>query len=170
MCRGCWWGLTAVIRTLEARLRPVLRDVVRKGPRISEQPGRCGQRQGGAVIMSAGRTPRIASASILGSLAGPGAARVPTAGACGAGSVPGAGERSAIRRHFVGSGRAGPVPRRTVPSPADSARVMLRGWKAAGPARVPAWRIPHQRLAALAPRVDRRLSIQCATRIARLQV
>ena len=63
-------------------------------PQVTTPPGRApeprdgmvrrGQRQPGAVIMSAGRAPRIASASI--------SARVLAAGAGGVRSVPGTGE------------------------------------------------------------------------------
>ena len=61
---------------------------------------RRGQHQRGVVIISAGSAPRIASALIPGSLAGPGAVRVPAAGAGGVRSVPGTGEIHAVRKAF----------------------------------------------------------------------
>jgi hypothetical protein len=65
-------------------------------PRAHNGMVRRGQRQRGAVIISAGRAPL---------------------------------SYTRYGRHSLGSGRAVPAPRRTVPSPVASARVILRGWK-----------------------------------------
>jgi hypothetical protein len=81
------------------------------------------------TFMTSGPRTADRSVPIPGSPAGPGAVRVSAAGAGGVRSVPGTGEIHAVRKAFSRLGPGCPSASPAVPSPAGSARVILRGWK-----------------------------------------